>query len=188
MAITTARLRLRQLRESDLLPFAALNADPRVMEFFPGLLSREESDAAAGRIAAHFQEHGFGRWAVEVPSVDAFIGFAGLSFVNFEASFTPCVEVSWRLAFDYWGHGYATEAARAAIEDGFTRLNLPEIVTFTAVANARSRRVMEKLGMRRCEEEDFDHPLLPVGHPLRPHVFYRLEKEEWQSENAEAES
>jgi RimJ/RimL family protein N-acetyltransferase len=176
--IKTDRLALREWRESDLPAFAALNADPRVMEFFPALLSREESDAAAARMGAHFRAHGFGRWAVEVPGVAEFIGVAGLSVVNFEAPFTPCVEVSWRLAFDHWGRGYATEAAWAAMEDGFRRLRLNEIVSFTAVANRRSRRVMEKLRMGRCEAEDFDHPLLPEGHPLRRHVFYRLGREE----------
>ena len=172
--IKTDRLALRQWRESDLPPFAALNADPRVMEFFPHVLSQDESDAAAARIAAHFRAHGFGRWAIELPGVADFIGFGGLSFVNFAAPFTPCVEVSWRLAFDHWCRGYATEAARAALNDGFARLGLAEVVSFTAVANQRSRRVMEKLDMRRCETEDFDHPLLPEGHPLRRHVLYRV--------------
>ncbi len=171
--LETNRLLLRAWRSEDLAPFAALNADPRVMEHFPAPLSRAESDALAERIQAHFDAHGFGVWAVEAPGVAAFAGFVGLAVPRFEAHFTPCVEIGWRLAAEHWGRGYATEGARAAMAFGFESLELDEIVSFTAPANVRSVRVMEKLGMTRDPEEDFDHPSLPEGHPLRRHVLYR---------------
>jgi RimJ/RimL family protein N-acetyltransferase len=174
IVLTTERLRLRRWRESDLAAFAALNADARVMEFMPAVLTREQSDARAASIAQHFQQYGFGLWAVEAVGVADFIGFTGLSVPAFEAPFTPCVEVGWRLAYDHWGRGYATEAARAAVRYGFDQLKLDEIVSFTTVNNSRSRGVMEKLGMTRAAGEDFDHPKLPEGHPLRRHVLYRL--------------
>jgi RimJ/RimL family protein N-acetyltransferase len=174
LELATDRLRLRPWRPSDLAPFAAINADPRVMEFFPKRLDRSESDAVAARIGEHFERHGFGPWAIEVPNSADFIGFVGLSVPRFEAHFTPCVEVGWRLAYDHWGRGYATEAARAVVEFGFRRLGLDEIVSFAVPANKRSRRVMERLGMTHRPEEDFDHPMIPEGHPLRRHVLYRL--------------
>lgn len=164
---------LRRWRDDDRAPFAALNADPRVVEFLPGPLSRAQSDALAERIAAHFVEHGFGLWAVEAPGEIPFAGFVGLSVPAFDAAFTPCVEVGWRLASSCWGRGYASEAARAALACGFERLGLAEIVSFTVPANLRSRRVMERLGMSRDPADDFDHPALPDGHPLRRHVLYR---------------
>jgi RimJ/RimL family protein N-acetyltransferase len=173
---STQRLRLRQWRPEDREPFAAMNADPRVMEHFPGLLSREESDAVYSRIAAHFQQHGFGLWAVEIPGVVAFAGFIGLSIPRFEAHFKPSVEIGWRLAASCWGRGLATEGARAALSFGFDGLGLEEIVSFTVPSNLRSRRVMEKLGMTRQEQDDFDHPLLPSGHPLSRHVLYRIQR------------
>ena len=172
--LTTDRLLLRRWRDEDLPAFASLNADARVMACFPKCLSRDESDAAARRIRDHFARHGFGAWAVEVPGVCEFIGFVGLMVPSFDAPFTPCVEIAWRLAFDHWGRGYATEAARAAAAFGFDRLRLPEIVSFTVPANARSRAVMERLGMTHDQRGDFEHPLLPEGHPLRRHVLYRL--------------
>lgn len=171
----TDRLVLRRWRHEDRHPFAALNANPRVMEHFPKFLTREESDAAVDRIEAHFRDHGFGWWAVEIPGVTPFAGFIGLNHPRFEAPFTPCVEIGWRLAADYWGQGYATEGAQAALKYGFETLGLPEILSFTAVTNHRSRRVMEKLGMTHNAEDDFDHPLLPAGHPLQRHVLYRLQ-------------
>lgn len=174
--LRTARLFLRRWRPDDRVEFARLNADPRVAEFLPGLLTRGESDAAADRIAAHFQEHGFGLWAAEIPGVARFAGFIGLAIPRFEAHFTPCVEVGWRLAAEHWNCGYATEGARAAVEFGFHWLHLEQIVSFTVPANGRSRRVMEKLGMMRRADDDFDHPLLPAGHPLRRHVLYRLSR------------
>jgi RimJ/RimL family protein N-acetyltransferase len=182
--LRTERLRLRAWRDDDLAPFAALNADPAVMRHFPALLTRAESDAAAGRIRASFAERGLGLWAVEVPGQAAFIGAIGLAVPRFEAHFTPCVEIAWRLARAHHGHGYATEGARAALAFGFTRLGLDEIVSFTALDNHASRRVMEKLGMRHAG--DFDHPLLPAGHRLQRHVLYRLSRAAWLAARIDA--
>jgi len=179
--LTTDRLRLRPWRDTDLESFAAMNADPQVMEFYPKMLSRDESDASVGRIRDHFARYGYGLWAVEVPGVADFIGYVGLSVPAFEASFMPCVEIGWRLARQHWGQGYATEAARAALEFGFAQEDLSEIVSFTTVSNFRSRSVMERLGMTRLESEDFDHPSLPEGHKLRPHVLYRLSRKKWRA-------
>jgi RimJ/RimL family protein N-acetyltransferase len=171
--IDTHRLLLRDWLAEDLPAFAAMNADPRVMEFLPKPLDRAESDARAAGIRDHFTRHGFGLWAVEVRGVADFIGFVGLSVPGFEAHFTPCVEVGWRLAFEHWGLGYATEAARAALDFGFQSLALQEIVSFTVPANRRSTAVMERIGMTRAPADDFDHPTLPEGHRLRRHVLYR---------------
>lgn len=170
------RLLLRRWREEDREAFAALNADPRVMEFFPSRLSRLESDAMVDRIEAHFDKHGFGLWAIEVRSVASFVGFAGLSIPRFQAPFMPCVEIGWRLGFEHWGRGFASEAARLALDHGFGTVGLSEIVSFTAAANLRSRAVMERLGMGRDPADDFDHPSLPHGHWLRRHVLYRLQR------------
>jgi ribosomal-protein-alanine N-acetyltransferase len=174
MHLSTERLLLRPWRGDDLDSFAALNADPRVMEFFPSVLSRHDSDALAERIAAHIDTHGWGLWAVEVPGAASFAGFIGLSVPGFATPFTPCVEIGWRLAHEHWGRGYAIEGARAALAFGFAVLKLEEIVSFTVPANVRSRRVMERLGMTRNPSDDFDHPGLPVEHPLRRHVLYRI--------------
>lgn len=171
--LNTKRLVLRRWLPSDAEPFAALNADPRVMEHLPAPLSRSESDALMASIQTHFQEHGFGLWAVQVSEGERFIGFVGLSVPRFTAHFTPCVEIGWRLAAEHWGRGYATEAARAALAFGFERLNLPEIVSFTVPQNIRSIGVMERLGMTRSAAGDFEHPALPEGHRLRRHVLYR---------------
>jgi ribosomal-protein-alanine N-acetyltransferase len=130
-------------------------------------------------ISKHFGAHGFGLWAIEVPDVAPFVGFAGLTWARFSAHFTPCVEVGWRLAFEHWGHGYATEAARLALDHGFGTLALPEVVSFTSATNHRSRAVMERLGMRRDPKDDFDYPSFPEGHPLRRHVLYRLGSESY---------
>jgi RimJ/RimL family protein N-acetyltransferase len=176
--LRTERLCLRQWRPSDLDAFAALNADPRVMQFFPNVLSREESNRSAVRIQHHFDRHGFGLFAVEIPGVAAFAGFIGVAVPGFTAHFTPCVEIGWRLAAEYWGHGYATEGARAVLTFAFESLGLPEIVSFTTVDNHRSRRVMERIGMIRNPADDFDHPELPDGHPLQRHVLYRRERQE----------
>jgi RimJ/RimL family protein N-acetyltransferase len=172
--LRTDRLILREWRDGDRAPFAALNADSRVTEFLATGLDRAASDAMADRIEAHFADHGFGLWAVEVPGIAPFIGFVGLSVPKFSAHFTPCVEVGWRLAFDHWGKGYASEAARAALQDGFGRLGLREIVSFTVPHNPRSRAVMERIGMRRDPADDFDHPNLGEDSSLRRHVLYRL--------------
>lgn len=172
--IETSRLILRPWRQSDLPLFAEQNADPLVMRFLNGVLTREESDAYVARAEQHLAETGFGKWAVEAPCVAPFIGAVGLTWVKFTASFTPAVEVAWRLHRRYWGQGYATEAARAAIEDGFTRVGLQEIVALTALGNHASMRVMERLGMTRTIE--FDHPLVPEGNPVRRHILYRLSR------------
>ena len=171
--IETPRLTLRDWRAGDREPFARMNADARVREFFPNVLTAAESDALVDRIEAHAARHGFGLCAAELRATGAFIGFIGLSIPGFEARFTPCVEIGWRLGFDYWGQGLATEGARAALHFGFSELRLEEIVSFTAAANLRSRSVMERIGMTRDPGDDFDHPLLPEGHPLRRHVLYR---------------
>ena len=174
--VRTERLLLRRWRSSDRGPFAALNADPRVREHFPDCLTREQSDAAADLIDEHFAQHGFGLWAVEIPGVTEFAGFVGLSIPRFEAHFTPCVETGWRLAAEFWGCGYATEAARAGLAYGFDILGLQEIVSFTAVENVRSQRVMQKIGMTHDPDGDFEHPSLPMGHRLQRHVLYRIQR------------
>lgn len=181
--LKTKRLILRPWKEEDLEPFAQLNADPRVMEYFPSALSREESNQMAKRMQTKIEERGWGWWAVSVPGIAEFIGFIGLNNVDkstLPVHFTPAVEIGWRLAFDYWGKGYATEGARAALQYGFEMLNLNEIVSFTAMQNIRSRRIMEKIGMHHNSKDDFDHPKLPEGHWLRRHVLYRLEVSGWQ--------
>lgn len=172
--LRTARLLLRRWRDEDRAPYAALNADPEVTATLAGPLTRAESDAMVDRIEAGFAEQGFGLWALERLDTGDFVGFTGLSVPGFEAPFLPAVEVGWRLARAAWGHGFATEAARAAVDDGFTRVGLPEVVSFTAESNHRSRAVMERIGMTHDAGEDFDHPRLPAGHPLRRHVLYRL--------------
>ncbi|MBW3537285.1 MAG: GNAT family N-acetyltransferase [Actinobacteria bacterium] len=171
----TERLLLRQWRDEDLEPFAAMNTDPEVMEFFPSVSDRADSDKAAEMNGVHIAEHGWGLWAVEVGATGDFVGFTGLwSVPAAEFPFAPAVEVGWRLARPHWGQGYATEAARAAVAFGFDELRLDEIVSMTAVGNLRSRRVMEKLGMTTDPTENFEHPRVPDGHPLRPHVLYRI--------------
>jgi RimJ/RimL family protein N-acetyltransferase len=169
-----SRVVLRPWRDQDREAFAAMNADPRVMEFFVKRLDRAASDALIDGIREHFAVHGFGLWAVEVPGVAPFIGFTGLAAPRYDAPFMPCVEIGWRLAFAHWGRGYATEAARLALAYGFGTVGLPEIVAFTALGNRRSRAVMERLGMRHDPADDFDHPRVPDGHPLKRHVLYRL--------------
>ncbi len=176
--ILTERLRLRRWVAADREPFAALNADPLVMAHFLAPLSRADSDGLADRIEAKCQAQGFGFWAVEVPGVTSFAGFIGISVPSFETHFTPCVEIGWRLAREHWDQGYATEGAVAALRYGFGTLRLAEIVAFTAPGNSRSRRVMEKLGMHHDPTGDFDHPLIPAGHPLRRHVLYRIHNPE----------
>jgi RimJ/RimL family protein N-acetyltransferase len=174
--LTTERLVLRQWRDDDYEPFAAMSADPEVMRHFPRLLTREESVALIENQARLLESRGWGLWAVEVVDGASFIGFVGLAEPQFEAHFTPCVEVGWRLAREHWGHGYATEAGRAALAFGFGELDIGEIVSLATTANMRSRRVMERLGMTRDPADDFEHPRLPPGHPIRPHVLYRLSR------------
>ena len=174
----TERLRLRQWCAADREPFAALNADPKVMEFYPAPLSRAESDAMANRCQALIAERGWGFWAVETKNTHEFIGFVGLHVPASELPFSPCVEVGWRLVTKHWSKGFATEAARGALRIGFERLGLAEIVSFTSAINLRSRAVMVKLGMREAEET-FEHPNVPAGSVLRQHCLYRLSHPQW---------
>jgi RimJ/RimL family protein N-acetyltransferase len=174
--IQTDRLLLRGWRDSDREPFALINRDPAVMEFFPTPLSADESRALFDRIESHFEQHGFGLWAADLRETGDFIGYIGLAVPRFVAAFTPCVEIGWRLDAAHWGRGLATEGARAVARHAFDVLHLDELVSLTVPANVRSRRVMEKLGMTHDPGEDFDHPMMPAGHRLRRHVLYRLKR------------
>lgn len=174
MSIRTARLTLRDWRESDREPWAALNADPEVREHFPSVLTRAESDAAFDRIAPGLDSRGWGLWAVDLDG--RFLGFTGLSEATFEAPFTPATEIGWRFARHAWGQGYATEAARAVLDHAFGELGLDEVVSFTATTNLPSMRVMERIGMTRDPGEDFEHPAVPERSPLRRHVLYRIRR------------
>src|SRR5437764_12776348 len=175
--LLTERLRLREWRDVDVDPFAAMNADPLVMQYFPALYSYERTSRFVELIRKRWSELGYSLWAVERLDRCHFIGYVGLWPATFPAHFTPAVEVGWRLAADQWGQGYATEAARAALAYGFDSLGLEEIVSFTSSVNVRSWRVMERLGMRRDASGDFEHPNVPEGHPLRPHVLYRIKRQ-----------
>lgn len=177
----TARLQLRQWRDSDRAPFAEVNADPRVMEHFPSALTRAESDAGVDRQIAHIQQHGWGFWAVERLDDQEFIGFVGIKTVSEELPFAPAVEIGWRLAAESWGQGYATEAAQASLAVAFDQLALGEVVSFTALPNQRSQAVMERLGMER-DLKTFDHPLVSASSPLRCHCLYRLSRERWRAQ------
>lgn len=178
--IETPRLVLRQWQPADRAPFAALNADPVVMEHLLKPMSRVESDAFVDRIEALWDDKGFGLWAVEVPGVVNFAGFVGFMVPSFQANFTPCVEIGWRLAAAWWGNGYAPEAARAALDVAFGTLGMSDIVSFTTTTNRASQRVMEKLGLTHDPTEDFDHPVVPRGHRLERHVLYRMTAERWK--------
>ena len=175
----TSRLLLRQWTPEDRLPFAFLNADAGVMRYFPKPLNADESDAVAARAENGIRERGWGFWAVEVRGGEPFIGLVGISPVPDDMPFAPGVEIGWRLAREHWGKGYATEAARAALQVAFETLLLPEILAFAVAANMRSLAVMKRLGMERGD--DFDHPNLPVGNPLRRHALYRLSAERWRA-------
>jgi 3-dehydroquinate dehydratase/shikimate dehydrogenase len=183
--VRTDRLLLRPWREADREPFAKMNADPAVMEHFPGTLSHVQSDALVDRVLAQWAELGWGLWAVEVPRVAPFIGFVGISRQN--APGWPVVEVGWRLARSYWGHGYATEGAERALQLGFQTLGLDEIFSFTVPQNARSRAVMERIGLHHDPVDDFDHPRVdPVHYPhIVRHVLYRLTRSEWQARHVQ---
>lgn len=176
VTLTTDRLILRPWHEADREPFAELNADPRVMEFMPRLLSREESDDFFDRIQTHFEQHGFGLCATEHRASGAFIGFVGLLVPKFEVRFMPAVEIGWRLGCKWWGQGFATEGAREIVRYAFDVIGLEALVSFTVPGNRRSRRVMEKLGMTHDPADDFEHPRFPSGHPLGWHVLYRLRR------------
>lgn len=177
--LRTARLRLRPWSEADRRPFAAMHADPDVMTFMPGVLDDQASDVLVARHLRNAEQLGFGSWSIEVLGGESFIGYVGLQRPNFVAHFTPCVEMSWMLARHAWGHGYAIEAARALCQRAFDDLAIEELVAFTVPPNSRSRGVMNKLGMSHDEADDFDHPRLVAGHPLRRHVLYRLRAEKW---------
>jgi RimJ/RimL family protein N-acetyltransferase len=178
--LSTARLELRHWEDGDLAAFAALNADPEVMQFMARSLSRAESDAFAAAAAAALLGRGWGLWAVDLRAGREFLGCVGLSVPTFAAHFTPCLEVLWRLKRTAWGRGYASEAAGAALAFAFGELAAPEVVAFTVPANLRSRRVMERLGMQHDVAGDFAHPRLAPGHALRPHVLYRLSAAAWR--------
>jgi RimJ/RimL family protein N-acetyltransferase len=176
--LLTTRLRLRMWTPADREPFAEMNADPEVMRHFPAPLTRDESSELFERIVAHFRAHGFGLWAVAPRQDDRLLGFVGLQWATFGAPLCPCVEIAWRLTRPSWGRGYATEAARAALGHGFDVLKLPQIVAFTTPGNTRSLRVMERIGLQRSTDDDFNHPKL-AGHPLERHVVYKLKREQW---------
>jgi RimJ/RimL family protein N-acetyltransferase len=186
--VHTPRLLLRAIGDRDIDAFAAMNADPRVMEHLPACLSRDESEQLIETIRANVAENGFGPWAVEIPGRASFIGIVGFHRATFEAPFTPCIEIAWRLAADHWGQGYATEAARAALQFAFEHLAADEILAWTVPQNGASRRVMEKLGMTHDPADDFDHPRLPEGHRLRRHVVYRIDRATWGASRAPAGS
>lgn len=175
----TERLILRRFRDDDRASFARLNGDPEVMRHFPAALDHHQSTALIERIEQHFEAHGFGHWAVELKEGGRFVGSVGLWVPSFVAPFTPCVEIGWRLCREAWGRGYASEAAREALRFAFEELRLAEVVSFTVPANEASWRVMERLGMERDPGDDFDHPVVPEGHPLRHHMLYRLRREAW---------
>jgi RimJ/RimL family protein N-acetyltransferase len=181
LELRTRRTLLRQWKDADLPAWVAMNADPEVRRHFPTLLSEEEARAEAQRVRDWIAQRGWGIWALEIPGVLPFAGVVGLHVTTFEAPFVPCVELGWRLSAAAWGRGYATEAASAATEFAFDRLDLPEVVAFTIPANTRSRGVMEKLGMRHDPADDFEHPRVEPGHPMRPHVLYRLTRENWRA-------
>jgi RimJ/RimL family protein N-acetyltransferase len=172
--LQTERLILRPWRDEDLAAWAEMSADPRVMEFFPSALTRAEAEETAARMRERLSSEGFGWWALEVKGGASFVGVIALQMVPFEAAFTPAMEVGWRLAFEHWGHGFATEGAAAALRFAFESLGQREVVAMTAAINLRSQRVMERLDMTHDAVDDFDHPRLDTGHPLRRHVLYRL--------------
>jgi len=172
--LRTERLLLRQWREADIAPFAAMNADPKVMEFFPSLRTANETRDLVDRLTASFAADRMGFWALELPGEAPFIGFTGIMRVAFPAPFTPAVEIGWRLAPRFWGMGLATEAARASLADGFGRCGLREIVSLAVPANTRSRAVMDRIGMAHDPDGDFDHPDIPAGHEFQRHVLYRI--------------
>ena len=179
--LATERLVLRRWSDTDRDAFAAMNADPEVMRHLPRVFTRPEADAMVDRIEDHFETHGFGLWAVEVREDGALAGFVGLQVPRFEAPFMPCVEIAWRLARAHHGLGIASEAARATLADGFERVDLDEIVSFTTPANEPSWRVMQRIGMHRDPAEDFDHPGLARESHMRRHVLYRILRDEWRS-------
>ncbi len=179
--IETPRLILRQWRAEDAPLFARINGDPLIMQYMPRVLPPKDSDKLVKRFDDHFSKHGYGMYAVESRESGVFMGTVGLQHVDFKVPFAPAVEVAWRLDYEFWGQGYATEAARAVADFAFNDLKLKEIVAFTVHDNTRSIHVMEKLGMAHDEKGDFDYPSLPKGHPLGRHVLYRLKAKDYSS-------
>ena len=185
--LVTPRLLLRQWRDDDLEPLVALNADPEVSLYLGDNITRTESEAMAVRMCTHWAQRGFGVWALELRGDDGqrgargpLIGLCGIVVPRYETKFSPFVEIIWRLATAHWGKGLVIEAARAALEDGFTEHDFPDVVATTVQQNQRSWRVMERLGMRRSPQDDFDHPLVPEANPLRPHIVYRISCDAWR--------
>lgn len=179
----TDRLIMRPWKSSDLYPFAEMNADPKVMEFYTNTLTFQETSALVEKFCKQFEEKGYGFWAIEAPKIANFIGYIGLNYWDLGTKFSPCIDIGWRLATPYWGKGYATEGAKAALQYGFEVLNISEIVSMATVGNTRSHQVMKRLGMRTDSSENFEHPKLPKGHPLSWRVLYRLNCTEWFNKN-----
>ncbi len=177
--LETERLILREWKDEDIPVFVAMNQDPRVMEFFPALRTEQESRDSVEGQRRHFKKHGFCFYAVELKKTREFIGFVGLFIPPYQTHFTPCVEIGWRLAHQFWGKGYATEAAKAVLKSGFEKHSLKEIVSFTSLLNQPSMRVMEKIGLKRDLNDDFDHPNIPKDHRLARHVLYRLSVQDY---------
>jgi RimJ/RimL family protein N-acetyltransferase len=179
--LVTDRLVMREWRDSDKAPYADMCADPEVMEHFPATLTAQQSSEMVDSMVASWEERGFGLWACERRDSGEFVGYVGLSSPRYQAHFTPCVEVGWRLARSHWGHGFAPEAGAAALQWGFTHLVLPDdrIVSFTTTRNLNSQRVMQKLGLTHDARDDFDHPLLP-DWPDRRHVLYQITRDQWR--------
>jgi len=177
--LETDRLILRSWRESDLSPMVAINQDLKVCEYFPEIGNRDTTITLIDRIIKHDEERGFSLYAVEIKATQEMIGFLGLMTPSFEAHFTPAIEIGWRLSSQHWNQGFATEGAKAVLKHTFTDLNLDEVVSFTALNNQASRRVMEKIGMKHNPNDDFDHPKLGENSPLKRHVLYRLSKKDW---------
>ena len=184
--IETLRLNLRQWRQEDRPAFARLNADPMVMRYYPGVLSAKESNAMAQKMERLIHKQGWGFWAVEKRDDQRFIGFVGLNKPAYELPVTPCVEIGWRLAKEYWGCGYASEAAKACLNVAFNRLNLSDVYSFTSLTNTKSQAVMQRLGMTNTHA-NFEHPMIPENHPLREHVLYRIAKPSWLRHRSNAD-
>lgn len=172
----TSRLKLRQWKDSDLPVFSAMNADPEVMKYYPGVLNEEQSNNMAQKFRSLIEERGWGFWAVERLEDEAFLGFVGLHEPEYDLPVTPCVEIGWRLGRKYWGNGYATEGAKASLGVAFNELNLLEVYSFTPITNRKSQAVMERIGMKNTNN-NFEHPMIPENHPLREHYLYKLVRE-----------
>jgi len=177
--LETKRLILRTWQDDDLEPMTAINQDPKVMEYFPSIQDRDSTYCFIECVKKHQEQHGFSLYALALKPTGEMIGFVGLQYAQFNAHFTPAVEVGWRLAFEHWKKGYATEAAQAVLHYAFTQLDLDEIVSFTTSGNIASQRVMEKIGLHHNKKDDFDHPKLSTISPLCRHVLYRITKQEY---------